>query len=157
MPRSMFGPQVPSKRASAPAYGFSTASRDVTAKLFMEPERPGRVQVDHSIPPPSTLKKDPVTSVTYWSFAQLEQTERTLLRRKATVLLDHATADGKAGSLKPIPHDPTGIIRWILETQVALTQASNRPRSLRDFGYVEPAAEEQGAIYFGKVLGLHSH
>lgn len=149
----MFGPQVPSKRATAPSYGFSTAGREVTSKLFMEPERPGKVQIDHSIPPQAALKKEPVKSITYWNFAQLEQTERKLLRGKALTLLDLCTAEGKAASLRPIPHDQRGIILWILDTQVALTQGSSRPKALRDFGYVGPAEEEKGKMYFGQDFG----
>jgi len=153
MSRSTFGPQPNSKRSSAPAFGFATATRDQTSKVFFsqEDEKPQRRGVDHSVPPPPPKMPASVTSsgrtVAYWNQTQLEQTDRTALRRRAQVLQDVMGAE----NLPSLPHHPAEMIRWILQAQVTLSQTSGRPMSLAEFGVSALSAEERGELYFGGV------
>mmetsp|Transcript_54824 Transcript_54824/g.150881 ORF Transcript_54824/g.150881 Transcript_54824/m.150881 type:complete len:212 (+) Transcript_54824:38-673(+) len=152
MPRSMFGEQPVSKRPTAPRVGFSTASREVREKVhYVSEEAPKqRRAVDHSIPPP----KEPVATtvsmggkqLTLWTQTQLEQTDRTALRRRAQALQE---ALGRE-NLPTLPHQINEMTRWILEAQVMLTASTGQPQTVADFGGgTAPTAEEQGELYFG--------
>lgn len=83
--------------------------------------------------------------VTFYNATQLEQTDRTALRRRAQMLQD---ALGRE-NLTSLPHNLREMVQWILQAQVALSQSSGRPMTMADFGASAPSAEERGESYFG--------
>jgi len=146
MSRSMFGAQPNSKRASAPSLSFASASRDQISKQFFAEEgaQPQRRVFDHRVPSPAPFAS---RAVTLWSVTNLEQTDRTALRRRAQAL------QGVLGTenLPTLPHHPASMIQWILHAQVHLSQRMGTPKTLADFGvgHAAPSAEERGEPYFG--------
>lgn len=147
----MFGAQANSKRPSAPAVGFASATRDVRDKVFMASEDAPKQRraADHSIPPPPSKPSSynlGGRNVQLYTATQLEQTDRAALRRRAQVLQEVLGAE----NLPKLPHHFAEMGRWILDAQVVLSASTDSPQSLADFGGGRaPSAEERGEVYFG--------
>lgn len=148
----MFGAQPVSKRPSAPAHCFASATRETREKVFHAPEDAPKQRraYNHRIPPPTDKAASEYSTagktLPLWTQLQLEQTDRTALRRRAQALQQLLGAE----NLPNLPHQPAGMIAWILDAQVALTAQTDRPQTLVDFGGGgTPSAEECGEPYFG--------